>query len=83
MKWIGHPEKDPVLSLMDEGGATIIFGQIIRQLGGWRAHDYVSDSGNGKKLGLYLSQACAKEAVEISVRDILMNRSRSMGSTTL
>lgn len=71
MKWIRDTENDAVVSLADDTGKTVIFGQIIREPVGWTAHDYVSNNGTGRKLGVHGSEDLAKQAVETSLSEVL------------
>lgn len=67
MKWVGHPENDSILSLVDDS-QTAILGQAIReQSGGWIAHDYCANGGAGKRLGRFSTAQAAQDAIAISV----------------
>jgi hypothetical protein len=66
MKWTGDDLSR--LSLVDETG-SVILGAVIRNPATriWRAHDYVSQQGDGKDLGEFSGQTQAKAAVENSI----------------
>ena len=67
MKWIGDPENDLRLSLLDDSG-TVTFGQAIQDnSGGWNAYDYCADNMNGIHLGWFSSARAAQDAVAVSV----------------
>ncbi len=74
MKWAGDPEKDLILSLMDDTGSAIL-GQVVMdgEKSGWHAHEYCSNNGAGRHLGLFETVDRAKVAVQSAVRGLKLN----------
>lgn len=73
MKWIGDPEKDTILSLMDNTGAvTLGKVSIDREASGWNGYDYAAE-GEIKHVGFFKTASQAKVAVASSVNGHKLN----------
>jgi len=73
MNWIGDPETDLILSLMDETG-VVVLGEVVKdgELSGWNGYDCMIE-GERKHVGFFKSAGQAKVAVASVVHGHKLN----------